>query len=155
MLPVHTAKELARSKGRHPIPAGAEVTALDMKSTGYSDRNKIQPALHAIFGKSASLPSLITTDEAKLFVMVGPDKDGKRRPMGVVGQVKSNKDGWMRVFPISQGIAPQRSSWVSFTYKDKNYIRSVGVSPVRGRRLRLVTFFVHDGELHTDIQDLR
>jgi hypothetical protein len=155
-VPTITARELVHSRSQHPIPAGSQARPLQMTSTGSPDRNRLLPAVHAVFGKQASMPSTISiNDDAQLYILVSPDIRGQERPIGVLGQSKSGSEAWLRHFPIGESVSTSRADWTAFTHEGRPYVRATGVSPVRGRRVRLVTFFVHAGEIHMDIQDLR
>ena len=86
---------------------------------------------------------------------MGTDERGQRRPLGVLGQAGAEAQAWLRLFDVGQSISAARTDWTTFTYEGRPYVRATGASPVRGRRVRLITFFAHAGEVHMDVQDLR
>jgi hypothetical protein len=153
--PIATDMEEIRGTSIIPVPKDAEVQSVRFDSVDSPRRIKLRRALRALYGDRISLSHQIEADQKRFIFVRSPVESGAMAVIGFVVDDPEAEGGWMQFIPLPVSAGHRSSQWVSFEHNGHHYLRTVGTSPVRGRKLRVYTYRMSDQRMVVDLADRR
>jgi hypothetical protein len=152
--PIATDMEEIRGTSIIPVPKDATVHAVSFDSVDSPRKAKLLRALRALYGDEIHLSHQIAADQKRFIFVRGPAKGSASATIGFVVDDAEAEGGWMQFIPLPAN-AGRSSQWVSFEHNGHHYLRTVGTSPIRGRKLRVYTYRMSDERMVVDLADRR
>ncbi|MGB0641443.1 MAG: hypothetical protein ACPGTU_19065, partial [Myxococcota bacterium] len=138
-----------------PVPKESKVQTVRFDAVDSPRKYKLLGAMRALYGDQIKLSHQIKIDKKRYIFVQGPVDGSPMATIGIAIDDPSTKDEWIQFIPLPNAVGVRATQWLSFEHNGHQYLRTVGASPVRGRKLRVYTFRTSDQKMVIDLADRR
>ena len=152
--PIATGMEEIRGTSIIPVPKDATVHAVSFDLVDSPRKATLLRALRSLYGDEVQLSHQIAAERKRFIFVRGPVDGSASATIGFVVDDPEAEGGWMQFIPLPAN-AGRSSQWVSFEHNGHHYLRTVGTSPIRGRKMRVYTYRMSNERMVVDLADRR
>jgi hypothetical protein len=153
--PIATNMEEIRGTTIIPVPKESKVQTVRFDPVDSPRKYKLLGAMRALYGEQIRLSHQVKIGEKRYIFVQGPVDGSPMATIGIAIDDPDSKDGWIQFIPLPNAVGARATQWLSFEHSGHQYLRTVGTSPVRGRKLRVYTFRSSDNRTVVDLADRR